>query len=147
MAIGRKTGGRKKGTPNKLKIPQVAVDKLVRAAKREAKKEARQELAEALAAPTVEERVAAAVAALEKTPLEILLEFMMDESYPPGFRKDCAKDAAQYIHAKAGERKPDGVDEVKVIAEIRRVIVDSKHDGLGANGGDHFSLTPDSWRT
>jgi hypothetical protein len=97
MAIGRKTGGRKKGTPNKSKKPTIMQ----------------------LAKRLVEEKQLAGE--MEKqTPLEFLLAVMHDDSFPPGARIECAKAALPFCHAKKAEEPSDKAVQITV---IRRVIV------------------------
>jgi hypothetical protein len=109
MAIGRKTGGRKKGTPNKAKTPKI------------------RELAQKLAQ---EHRLDNALA---KMTLEFALECMRDESMPPGFRLDAAKAAMPFCHAKKAE---EAGEAPMIITEIQRVIVRPNHaeDELGQLG-------------
>jgi hypothetical protein len=72
MALGRKTGGRKAGTPNKIRPPKF-----------------KERMLEAQA-----EALARVEAITKQLPLEFLLEVMRDESYPPGARIEAAKAAA-----------------------------------------------------
>jgi len=108
MALGRKTGGRKLGTPNKLKPPTQ-------------KQQVKQRIAQAQAAML--ERTEAIAAGM--LPLEFLLGVMRDESYPPGARIDAAKAALPFCHAKKADEPGE---QVQHITEIRRVIIDPKND-------------------
>jgi hypothetical protein len=99
MAVGRKTGGRKKGSLNKAKLG-------IKAQK------------------VVEAQLEAALAKGEKSPLEVMLEFMRDIDNPPGFRGEMAKAAAPYVHSKAPEAQPEGHIQ---ITRIERIIVPAKY--------------------
>jgi hypothetical protein len=105
MALGRKTGGRQAGTPNKIRPPKF-----------------KERMLEAQA-----EALARIEAITKQLPLEFLLEVMRDESYPPGTRIEAAKAALPFCHAKMAEQPSE---EVRQITEIRRVIVSAK---LGGN--------------
>lgn len=123
MAIGRKTGGRKKGSKNKSKAPLV---KQLAAERSEARARAKA-LAQAEAkVEAAREQLEAAVAGeSEQMPLDVMLMFMRDREMPPGFRGDMAKAAAVYLHSKAPEAQPE---KVVHITEIRHVIVEPKND-------------------
>lgn len=73
MAIGKKTGGRRKGSRNKIK----------------------------LIAPAVEAVLGAVKSGI--TPLEYMLKVMRDSKQPAPRRDDMARAAAPYVHAKAGD--------------------------------------------
>jgi hypothetical protein len=68
MAAGRKTGGRKAGTPNKIKAPTVVATAKMAVRLRKMYEDAEQ-----------------ALKTSEKMPLEVMLDFMRDESNPPSF--------------------------------------------------------------
>jgi hypothetical protein len=104
MAVGRKTGGRKKGTPNKSKRPTI-----MQLAKRMAEE---QQLAGELQ---------------KQTPLEFLLSIMQDPTYQPGARIECAKACLPFCHAKKADEPSE---KAVVINEIRRIIVrpPERHD-------------------
>lgn len=77
MASGRKTGGRTKGTPNKIKV-ETRVEKVQKAAD-----------------------------AARQTPLEFMLNAMDDENKDFAVRADMAKAAAPYIHARRVQTESD----------------------------------------
>jgi hypothetical protein len=80
MAVGRKTGGRRKGSLNKAK-PGVKAQQVFEA------------------------QLERALAKGKKSPLEVMLEFMRDEENPPGFRGEMAKAAAPYVHSKGASQR------------------------------------------
>jgi hypothetical protein len=71
-----------------------------------------------------------------KTPLEYLLEWMRDESYPPGFRLEATKAALPFCHAKKAE---EPAEQVQQITKIERVIVCPKNDTDEVSHGALFS--------
>jgi hypothetical protein len=97
MALGRKTGGRRKGTPNKVKMPNVK--------------------------KMLEERLQADAEAevAKPTMLEIMMGFARDESHPPEFRLKAAIGAAPYLHAKKSEEPAE--NGVQPLNEVRIVVV------------------------
>jgi hypothetical protein len=105
MALGRKTGGRKVGTPNKIRAPKFK-ERILQAH---------------------EEALARVEVVTKQTPLEFLLLIMRDESYPPGARIECAKAALPFCHAKMAEQP---TEQPVQITRIERVIIrpGSDHD-------------------
>ena len=77
MAIGRKTGGRKKGTPNKIKRPR----------------KAQAALTDRLAAGGI-------------TPLEYMLNILRDDTAEPLQRSWAAEKAAPYCHSRLAPIDP-----------------------------------------
>jgi hypothetical protein len=129
MALGRKTGGRRAGTPNKPKSPTE-------------RQQVKQRIAEAQEAAA--DRAEAIVNGL--MPLEYMLQVMRDEENPPGFRMEAAKAAAQYCHAKMAEAPSDKVSQ---ITEIRRIIIapreveiDEQGNGRLINEGEYSNGEP-----
>jgi hypothetical protein len=96
MALGRKTGGRQKGSKNKPKLP----------------------LRQLAAEPKAE--VFTEAIENEPTMLDIVMEFARDLANPPGFRLEAAKAALPYLHSKAPEAAPPPMIQ---ITHIERVIV------------------------
>jgi hypothetical protein len=95
--------GRKKGTPNKIKSTAAI----------------RAQMAELQAAALARTEDALG----KQTPLEFALENMRDITNPPGFRLECAKLAAPYIHSKKAD---EPTDQVVQITEIRNIVVEPK---------------------
>lgn len=76
MALGRKTGGRKKGSRNKHKlVAEIKADTVVKAVE------------------------------AGETPLEYMLRVMRDDTQPPERRDGMARSAAPYVHAKVSDSK------------------------------------------
>jgi hypothetical protein len=116
-----KTGGRKKGTPNKIQRPAAEVRKAI-AARVRAQVDKLEKQANNGAG--FNERIAARVRRI--SPLEYMLDILEDDRQPPTFRFEAAKAAAPYIHSRAAEQ-PSEHAQVNHVTEIRRVIV--KHEG------------------
>jgi hypothetical protein len=103
MALGRKTGGRQKGSKNKIKAPPSL----------------RQQV-EASLKPKPKAEVFTEAIENEPTMLDIVMEFARDLANPPGFRLEAAKAALPYLHSKAPEAAPPPMIQ---ITHIERVIV------------------------
>src|SRR5450432_717823 len=103
MALGRKTGGRKKGSKNKHKaVAELMSDVVVQAAQS------------------------------GETPLEFMLRVMRDPAQDASRRDEMAKAAAPYVHAKlaatdvkhSGKVETDNVTAAQLRAEILAEITD-----------------------
>ncbi len=114
MALGRKTGGRQKGSKNKPKLPlrQLAAERSEAKARLRAAAKAEAKAAEAAAKFEMAVETEQAL----KMPLDVMLEFMRDETNPPGFRGEMAKAAAVYCHSKAPDAQPDRVVHITELA-------------------------------
>jgi hypothetical protein len=97
---GPKYGGRRKGTPNRIKPPEFKQQMLA----------AQEKALERIETLT------------RRTPLEHCLEVMSDESYPPDLRLKAAGLALPFCHAKKAE-EPNEKDETRNITEIRTIVV------------------------
>ena len=93
MAVGRKTGGRQKGTRNKR--------------------------TQALQAEV--EAVRMQVDASGMTPLDFILAVMRDPAADPALRFDAAKAAAPYIHPRLAAVEHTGADRGPIQAETRQI--------------------------
>jgi hypothetical protein len=122
---GERRGGRQKGSKNK---PKLSLAKQLAAERSEARARAKAfEKREAEFAKTSAEfEMALEKEEGLKMPLDVMLDFMRDETNPPGFRGEMAKAAAVYCHSKAPEAQPERVVH---ITEIRHIIVEPKHSG------------------
>lgn len=111
-----KSGGRKKGTPNKKAALPISTAGVVERIK------AQVEQLQSETASGAEPEALIAAEYRKCPPLLFILRMMNDESAPPQFRAEMAKVACVYLHSKAPERKPD-TEQTNIITEVRRVIV------------------------
>lgn len=120
MAIGRKTGGRQKGTPNKKTI-----------AKREAL-----------------EQASAALGWFEGDAHALLIALYKDPKIPPDIRLDAAKAAVRFEKPTMATTSIDlSVSQKPTVEwsddELRRFIANERARQLNAPGAQPIDVTPD----
>lgn len=137
-----KSGGRKKGTPNKVASVKAQVSQGM-----DARIQAQIELIKANADPGVAEAVAATLDELMRlgnaklselipkgTPLVYMLEIMHSETQPATFRFEAAKAAAAYLHSKTAEAPAAETDTRKIVKIEREIVHRRDPDNSDSSG-------------